>query len=82
MLDKTLETSAYDTECYLPAVNIRENLLCHFLAFVRLNPLLYPCYEVILECPFDNLVENISQYQFMNVSAGEIFSKWLDSYTE
>ena len=75
MLDKPSETKAYDTGCYLPVVNIRKNLLCHFLAFVCLNPLLYPCYQVILECSFDNLVEQIRPNQFMNVSMGEIFSK-------
>ena len=75
MLDKVSETRAYDIGCYLLAVNTRKNMLRHFLAFVSLNPLLYPCYQVILECSFDNLMENIRPNQFVNVSMGEIFSK-------
>ena len=42
------------------------------------NPLLYPCHQVILECSFDNLVEDVCRDELVDVSTGEGLSKWLN----
>jgi len=47
------------TWSYAPVVNIRNNLMCASLSMFFEQVLVNPHYNMILECPFDDLMEQI-----------------------
>lgn len=49
-----------------------------FFFMVVYNPVLYPRHHVILECTFDNLVEDVRSDELVDVGTGEGLGKWLD----
>jgi hypothetical protein len=61
----------------IPSINVCENLLCLTLAVMSLNVFLHPVDEMILECPLDNLMEDIRGQEFMDISAGKAICEWL-----
>ena len=47
------------TWSYAPVVNIRNNLMCMGLSMFFKQVLVNPQYNMIFECPFDDLMEQI-----------------------
>lgn len=62
----------------IPLINIVKNfprlLITMFVDKVLLNP----CDDVILERPFDQLVEDIGGNEFINIGTRKVLRKWLD----
>jgi hypothetical protein len=61
----------------IPSVNVIENLVCFFFAISQNNIILDPCHQMVLEDPFDELVQDIGGDQFMDVGSWKIFCKGL-----
>jgi hypothetical protein len=61
----------------VPAIDVVHYLLTLFLAVLRKDVVFDPFDQVILECAFDNLVEEVWRDEFMNVGPRKAVCEWL-----
>ena len=58
-------------------INLIENCVCLCLSMFAFEILTHPINEVIFEDAFDDLMEEIWGYQFINICVGKMFCKRL-----
>ena len=61
----------------IPSVNLVKQFTGLSLAMHECKILSDPCNEVIFECAFDELMENIPTDHLINICAREIIGEWL-----
>ena len=61
----------------IPPINLIKDWACLGLPMFTFKILAHPIDKVIFENPFDELMEEVGGYQFMNVCMGKIVCKWL-----
>lgn len=63
---------------YVPLVNISHNRIS-FVFTVRLEEVsFHPVDQVVFECSFDELMEDVWRDQLVNIRTGEVFGEWLE----
>lgn len=62
---------------YLPVVNVSDNLQCTGFGMVLDDVVHHPSDEVVFECSFNHLVEEVGGHELVDVSAREAMREWL-----
>ena len=60
-----------------PLINLIQYCICTSSAMYSDQVLLHPRNKVVLERPFDDLMEEVRCYKLMDICAWEVISEWL-----